>query len=327
MPKRNLIIIHRGPEYQRDFDVIATKVNALDRNITVFHLPSNLKTDIPASAWQHPTLTISLDDLFRIPILRGPIIRSSAVQKLGQQDIFRRNAIPTPPALRFKFGMTLDPILFGEFVVLKTLDLSRTSQGDDVHLFRRRRLEMLSADQLPTNHPVRVSPSTYLVQRFIDTGENPNYFRVSVFLGEILYIWHTGIHEKRAPFFATDDVLERSIVDIKGGTMFRSLVLDDELSSLALRTADAFPDKPLLAIDIVRDYNTGKLWVLEVNAGGNSWHFSSEYGKQLRTDFGLQMGANAASADERGRQLLIEQFGAFDIAARVLTKKTQQLAA
>jgi hypothetical protein len=38
MTKRNLIIIHRGREYEQDFKEIAQKACALDKNITIYAL-------------------------------------------------------------------------------------------------------------------------------------------------------------------------------------------------------------------------------------------------------------------------------------------------
>jgi hypothetical protein len=37
---------------------------------------------------------------------------------------------------------------------------------------------------------------------------------------------------------------------------------------------DAFPGIPLQASDIVRDYSSGRLFILKINAGGNTWDFS-----------------------------------------------------
>lgn len=326
MTKRNLILIHRGPEYKRDFDEIAAKVNALDRNITIYHLPGYLQTELPRSAWQYPTLTVALNPQFRPTIRRGTVLRCRAIQKLGQQETFRKNGISTPPALRFSFGMKLDPIMFGDFVILKTLDLTQTSGGDRVYLFRRRRVEELNASSLALNHPLRKSPESFIVQKFIDTGDEPSYFRVSTFFGRVLYAWHTSIKEKRAPLTSPDEVIEQSIVDIKGGTMLRSLSADDEVISLSLEVARAFSESPLLGVDIIRDHSTRRLYVLEVNAGGNTWHFSSAYGKSLRKEFGLYCGADEPVAEERGRKYLIEQFNAFDVAAEALVDKTHECA-
>jgi hypothetical protein len=326
MSPRNLVLIHRGPRYERDFQEIAEKVNALDRSITVYHLPSSLDVELPVSAWQHPTLTVSITETFRLPIRRGPVLRNAAVPKLVQQEIFRRNGIATPPAMPFRFGMKLDPILFGEFVVLKTANLNLTSKGANLHLFRRSRAQEITSADFPSGHPLRRHPDSYLVQRFIDTGSNPAYYRAAVFMNRILYVWHTVIEEARPPLSAPDHMLEQAVIDIKGGTMRRKLVTHEPVLEAARKAAAAFPDVPLLAIDLVVQQDSGKIWVLEVNAGGNSWHFSSSYGKGLRRNFGLEAGADEASAEEMGRLQLIGQFNAFDVAAEALVSRTISLA-
>jgi hypothetical protein len=87
-----------------------------------------------------------------------------------------------------------------------------------------------------------------------------------------------------------------------------SLVNDMEVMAFARRAARAMPAIPLQGMDIVRDARTGKLYALENNSGGNTWHFSSkmfESGKKKIT-----------------RDMRIAQFGAWDIAARVLAERT-----
>jgi hypothetical protein len=139
MTKRNLIIVHRGPEYEQNFDEIAAKVNARDGDITVYHLPANLRVELPISAWNHPTLTISLTRNFKLPVLRGPVLRNYAIDKLAQQEIFRMHGKATPPACWFRFGLKLDSILFSQFVIVKPGDLRLTSTGEGIRLIRRQR--------------------------------------------------------------------------------------------------------------------------------------------------------------------------------------------
>ena len=65
-----------------------------------------------------------------------------------------------------------------------------------------------------------------------------------------------------------------SIVSSGKGSIF-SLVDEPELNELARRAHRAFPTIPVLGIDMVRDIETGRLYVIEVNAGGFTWHVSS----------------------------------------------------
>jgi hypothetical protein len=321
--KRNLIIIHRG--YNRDFDEIATKVNALDRDITVYHLSNGLLVELPSGAWQYPTLTVSSSARFKIPVKRGPILKNYAIGKLAQQEIFRKHNIPTPPALPFRFGMKLDPILFGNYVLLKPGDLTVTSHGNLVFLFRRSRLSNLTETDLPPNHPVRRNAGSFIVQRYIHTGPRPRCTRVGTFLGRVIFSYEIEPLQQLPSLDADNELLELASVASNSGERERRLVSEIDVFQLAEAAHAAVGPLPLLGIDIIRDSVTKKLYVLEVNAGGNTWHFSSSMGKETRISLGNLSGPEA-DPDSRGRLALIEQLGAFDIVATRLVEKTQELA-
>lgn len=312
MPKRNLILIHRGPEYEKDFDEIATKVNQLDRSITVYHLPAGLDTELPIAAWQNPTLTVALTSKFRIPIKRGPILKNFAISKLAQQEIFRKNGIATPPATPFRFGMKLDPIVFGEFVILKPADLRITSGGVGIHVFRRQRLEKISEAYFPITHPIRFSRHEFMVQRFIHTGRHPVNYRATTFLGDVMTLEKFKGEAETPPLTAPDEAIEQANFAPKTSWEY-TLFDDQEMIDFALRIACCFKTIPLLGIDIIQS-TSGKLYVLEVNAGGNTWHYSSKMWEDHRKE----------NPDIYVR--MKTQFGAFDIAAKRLTEVTQELA-
>jgi hypothetical protein len=324
--KRNLIIIHRGPEYQRDFDEIAGKVLALDRNISIYSVPSAFTGALPPAIWQQPTLTVALLAKFRVEIRRGPILKNRAIEKLAQQEVFRKHGIPTPPAMPFRFGMTVDPLLFGEFVILKPMDLEQTSKGDGVHLIRRRRLHDMKIGDFPAGHPLQKARSGYLVQRFVDTGEYPSFYRVQTFLGKAIYAWHSTLVIPRCPLTASDTEIEATTVASQGGEKTRELISDPDIIALAERVHAAFPQLPMLAVDCIKEERTGKLFILECNAGGNTWHFSSKVGEKLRLGFGNAAANGPEKANEIARQMFIDQFGAFDIVARQLVSATHNLA-
>jgi D-alanine-D-alanine ligase-like ATP-grasp enzyme len=83
------------------------------------------------------------------------------------------------------------------------------------------------------------------------------------------------------------------------------LDIDPDVIALAAKAHAAFPDVPVQGVDIVREAGTGKLFVIEINAGWNTWHFSSPFGKKLQAEFGL---------DYHG------QFGGFSVAADALVE-------
>jgi len=324
MNKRNLILVHRGPNYEQDFDDIAGKVNALDRGITVYHLPAGLRVDLPSSAWQHPTLTVSLSSKFRIPVRRGPILTNRPIGKLEQQYIFRRNGIPTPPALPFRPGMKLDPILFGEFVVLKPVDLRMTSRGIGVKLFRRSTLENMTGRTLAGLMP----SGNYMVQRYVDTGTQFKWFRVSMFLGSPIYSFFAISKSTRPPLTASDEALFEALIASNFMTdQHMQMYGPPQVIDMARKVHKALPDIPLLGLDMLIEERTGRIYVLECNAGGNTWHFSSEVARDWREAHGRQVLEPRHLDDEgRGRHVLIDQFGAFDVAALVLAKAVRELA-
>lgn len=324
MIRRNLVLIHRGPGYARDFSDIGRKVIARDPSIAVFHLPVKLKAELPAEAWSRPTLTVALSRDFVIPIRRGPILRNRPIGKLEQQEIFRRNAIPTPAALPFRPGMRLDPAVFGDFVVVKPLDLGATSHGG-VRLFRRARLETMTEAGLAPDDPLLRRPGAHMVQRFVASGRRPRAFRVQTFLGRALYCYEMEILAEQPPLTSADAELDRFIVASNAAERSRTLVNDEAAIRLAEAAHAALPDIPILGIDMIREEGTGELFVLECNAGGNTWHFTSEIGSGVREYLG-RFAPEPVQRNDIGRQMLIGQFGAFDIAAEVLVRKTAELA-
>lgn len=305
--RRNLILIHRGPRYARDFGEIAAKVNALDPLITVYHMAARYAGGLPPGAWEHPTLTVALLEKFRFKVRRGPVLVNKAMGKLEQQEVFRHNGIPSPPALAFRFGMRLDPILFGEFVILKPADLKLTSRPNGTMVLRRKRAEALTLDDLPPSHPLRWSAEGFLVQRLIYTGPYPANYRATTFLGEVMSLEHFQSSRAVPSLTASDAEIEAGDFAPKVDRHYR-FVEDEDVLAQARRTAACFPAIPLLGIDLLRD-TSGRLHVLEINAGGNTWHYSSKMWEEDRR------------AHPEYYEYLRTQFGAFDIAARRLCEE------
>ena len=323
---RNLIIIHRGPEYERDFDEISSKIHALDPGINVYHLPGLLRTALPEGAWRFPTLTVSLVSKFLLEIRRGPVLRNQRIEKLMQQAIFQKNGIAVPPALPFQFGMMLDPILFGDLVILKPMDLDQTSRGDGVSLFRRRRLHQKTMADFPPGHPIHEAKTGFIVQKFIDTGEYPSFYRVQTFMGKAIYAWHSTLMEPRCSLSASDEEIERTTIASQGGEKTRRLIDDPDIIAMAERVHATLPHIPMLAVDCIRESGSGRIFVLECNPGGNTWHFSSKLGEKLRLGFGDAKTNGVPKAHEIARRMFIDQFGAFDIVAAQLVNATRMKA-
>ena len=327
MPERNLIIIHRGPEYVRDVREIAEKMSARDPGISVFCVDPGTTSAMPDENWGKPTLTVALMSKFKADIRRGPVLANRAIHKTGQHRIFMRAGLPTPPTLRFTPGMTLDPIMFGEHVLIKPTSPHLASYGRGIQLFRRRKLETMRIAEFPRDHLIHRDRNGFIVQRFIDTGPLLRMFRVQTFFGVPLYCWSARETAPRPPIGGTDEAIEGScVVSNAGQDRERWLCADTDVINLATRVGMAFPDIPILGTDIIPEARTGKLFVLECNPGGNTWHFSASSSAEIRQQFGGNH-FSPKKAEDAGRRAMIEQFGAFDRAAEVLVRKVQERAA
>ena len=275
---KSLVIVHRGPEYQADFAEIAARIAARDPGIQPFILSAADPRPPPEWIWQNPALTVALTSRFRLRPQRGPVFHNHQVDKLAQAKVFQANGIPTPPVLPFTFGMRLDPILFGDFVILKPMSLHLTSSGLGIHLLRRSRAERLTRDDFPAGHPIHRDRRGYLVQRFVDTGPNVSDNRVATFFGRVLYANCATARASRPDLGHFDPAV--------GDTAISSLLqesdwrwhADADVLDPAERVHAAIPGIPLLGTDILREAGTGRLYVLECNPGGNTWHFSSPSG-------------------------------------------------
>lgn len=307
--------------------MISEKVFTFDPRITVYSISAGAHAQLPDGAWQRPTLTVALNSQFKLNVLRGPILTNYPIDKLAQHRMFREAEIPTPPTLAFEFGMKLDPDVFGEFVVIKPMSLSLTSGGMGIQLFRRNRLEKIVPEEFPNDHPIHRDKKGYLVQRFIHTGSRTAWHRVSTLFSKPLYSAYSISKKQIVDLDLPDNILEGlDITNVIQTDRIQEFSSEQDVLDLAIKVHDKFRRIPLLGIDILRERNSGNLFVLECNPGGNTWHFSSPSGNEWRLRIGRFGKVAAKTADKTARKMLISQFGAFDIAARVLAEKTQQLA-
>jgi hypothetical protein len=318
-PHKSLIIVCRF-EIGKDFIEIAHELRRQAPDVFVaVCTPSDTADIIPPAIWRHPCLTIGVGStLGRFVPRRGPWLENTSIKKLGQYTRMTEAGVNTPLTERFEFGCRYDPEIWGEIVIVKPLSLELTSQGGSVRLFRAKTLSSLSPEDLPTDHLLRQAPA--IVQQFVDTGSYPSKWRVLSLLGEPLYSSFSVSLLPRADLSAEDDVIMNSIAEPRtpankiadvSGERDRLLV-HEEVLAFAKRVHAAFPKVPLLGMDILRRDSDKSLFALEVNAGGNVWHFTS-YAKQHRERLG-------------GKRRMIDQLGAWSVAAGALIKATREMA-
>ncbi len=301
-------------QHPRDLTEIAENVVRIAPDIAVHVVSTEDSAEVlQREKWKRLTITVSFSPMSNFVPPRGPVFMCRAIPKLDQYARFQASGIPTPRTERFEFGKSYSHEDWSEFVVLKPLPLPMTSAEGNSRIYRTHRLEQLTLASLPHEHFLKTAPG--LVQSFVDTGCFPCKWRVLTLFGEPLYGALSRSAVERAPLTAPDDEIEKSVIEPKNlvSTKIDSLAVDEEILAFARRIHEAFPKNPVLGCDILRREQDGALFALEINAGGNVWHFSSAK-RPYREALG-------------GRQAMIDQFGAWRKAAEALVRKTREFAA
>ncbi len=303
-----------------DFGHIARIVKSLDPGILITILtPGDKAANVKAERWNYRSVTIAIGPSGRFTPPRGPILQNGPVPKLEQYSRFLATGVATPRTARFEFGKRYSEDEWSEFVVMKPLPLTMTSKSGLSRLYRTRRLEQLSPGALPEDHFLRDGPG--LVQELIDTGLYPSKFRVLSLFGDPLYCSNTRSMAPRVPLDAGDEEIEASIIDAKNPLSKAAdkdekrtlLAADPAVLAFAREVHGAFPRKPVLGIDILQRESDGKLFAIEVNAGGNVWHLSSSKEKHRQ-----RLG---------GKEAMVAQFDAWNVAAQALIRMAREHAA
>jgi len=176
-------------------------------------------------------------------------------------------------------------------------------RGADVKIKRKGRVRWIP----PVTEFTRRAEQ-WMVQQMVYTGPWPTSYRVTTLFGEVLWSLKIEADHRRQPMVGPHDIHGQSITSSGKGCTFE-LNYDEQIIALAERAHKAFPDIPLLGIDLLKDYDNGRLYVIEVNAIGFVWHFSSPRGLKLQKYSGIN---------------LESQFDGIRKAARILAKKTRE---
>lgn len=309
---RNLILGFRpGFQARGDLEIIARHVREIDPTIATFIVPTTSRNSISRKAAATlPTLVVSNAVMPAFVPLRGHVYQGVIIPKIEEVRRLERAGVSVPKTELLTPELKLDPAEWGEFVVVKPSDRATSSHGAGVSLVRTGRLRYRAPDEYPAGHPGKLGPM--LVQQFIDTGENITNCRVLTFFGEPLYSLVDRAIDRRPPLSASDEQLEATVIASQTVKRHESYFVQEERILALARAASAVaPEAPLKGIDILQEAGTGKLYVIELNMGGNTWHFSSDQQARERAQNGREF--------ELRRQL---QFDAFRTAARVLAAKT-----
>lgn len=304
-PTRNLLIVQSPPE-QDPADWIAVKqiIERKAPDIEV-RIATNRQRNSVTSRWQvkRPSLVFSPVRLIDYEP-RGGAIYCGHV--LGKAEELRRLAaigIPIPKTELLSPVSTLDPAAWGEYVVVKANGLN---SGEGVRLVRTVDLPARYAEL-----SAAMGGDQLLVEPYIDHSDDgrPSLYRLLILFGRTLYCVYTQWAEKRRPLaeIACDPQgIIASNANEVDGRVVRTLCTDPDVISLAERAHLAFPECPVLGVDIIRDTATGQLYMLEVNAHGAVWHLSSRLAKDMGPDH-LRERYAQFNALERTADVLIEK--------------------
>jgi hypothetical protein len=307
-PIRNLLIVHTPLSQElSDWLTVKQKIGAKAPDIEV-RIISNVLPDARTQQWQttRPSLVFSPVNFVRFKPAGGKVYVGRQLDKLIEASRLRRGGLPVPMTERLVPGHKLDRAVWGDYVVIKPSN-EGGSRGRSVRLVRTQMLSALSGKR---------QPQRMIVQQFLDATDEAGRlceYRILTLFGRPIYSQLGAMVDARPPLSEIADTLKGEFAYNRSGVKREwKAVKEPEVLDLAIRASATLSEFPCLGVDIVRDRATGRLYILETNTGGNTWHLSSASGLKFPADF---------------RRQLYAQFDALETAADVLIAKTRAEAA
>jgi hypothetical protein len=309
MVKKSCNVVLVGNEsvgHMGDFQRIADYIREYAPQVRTFvwtdrHYPLRRWTLAPL-----PTMVFSPVSISHLRLLRGRVFAGSPLSKSEEYTSLTAAGVPVP---RYRMLTEADPRPdvsgLGKYVVVKP---DRGGRGAHVRIMRASR-----ARWEPTTSRISGQSDALLAQEFIYTGERPISYRVTTLFGEVIWAIKVEADSTRAPLSGPEGFGETpglSVVSNSKGCVM-SLMNDPDIIRFAEAAHRAFPEIPLLGVDVVRRQTDGQLFVVEVNASGWVWHFSSPLGLRAQAEFGFKFE---------------EQFDGLRKAARILSDRALQYA-
>ena len=306
-PTHNLVLVHEPYVQDRaDLEAIAREVATFAPDIEVFIASNDIRSSTTRKlAARRPTLVYSPTELRSFQPLRGKIYAGALITKDVQVRRLSEKGVPVPDFSLLTGDFELVPDRFGPLVMLKPSGF--TSHGRGIELIRTATLQGTRWREYPAVREAGERPM--IVQRFIDTGEYPSHYRILTLFGETIFAFRAQSTVRRPALDAGQDMLSTGPFMAKHGQRRLITPVEQDVLDLARRTFSAIPEVALHGCDIIREAGTERLFVLEINPGGNTWSFSSKWAALLRTELD--------TTD------LSIQFDAWKTCARVLAKRTR----
>jgi hypothetical protein len=302
---RNLLIVQTAQlQDPSDWIAIQQRIEREAPDIEV-RIANNGQRNSVTARWQvqRPSLVFSPVHLMDF-VPRGGAVFCGRI--LGKDEQLRRLSsigILTPRTATLSSASSFDPKDWGDYVIVKP---DNSNSGRGVKLVRTIDVST-RCDELTA-----LADDRFLVEPYIDHAEDgyPTEYRVLTMFGRALYCGRNRWGNKRPPLaeIAADPFGVIASNDNTMGGHVRSICNDAEIITLGERAHEAFPECPVLGVDIIRESQSGRLYVLEVNPHGAVWHLSSPFAKKIEPEY-----ARARYA----------QFNALDRAADLLIQKTR----
>lgn len=298
------LIMFLAPDCDAEsFENLAKLVTELDPAIYTMVIED--KPQATPAIPRRPTLFFAPALIRNRPVDPGRVICGYPLSKSEEYAVLGQVGIPIPRWT--KLGENEPPDLdgFGNYVVRKP---DYGGKGAEVRIVKRERVRWK-----PTVTSAAGPSPTLIVQEFIYTGPWPVSYRVNTLFGRVLYCLQITANKSRSVLRGPEDFDSRgsgnsvSIVS-NARDSIAEYCGDRKIIELGERAARAFPDLPMLGVDILEEAGSGRLFVTEVNALGHNWNF----GKKFREVFGLDVA---------------QQFNGLRKAAYILAEQTQRLAA
>jgi hypothetical protein len=304
--ERNLVLVHTERLQARsDFETIQRLIHDRAPDIEVFIVNNNARNSVTRrDAARRPALIFSPIALRQFQPERGTVYCGRYVGKTNELAMMRQAGISVPETTLIEPQTVLDPAHWGPFVVAKP---TRGMQGQGVRLRRTRDVRWVDPMSWPEDDDRH--GRDLMAQYFVDTGVRTTHYRVAVALGRCIYSSMSRAKEPR-PFAldpAGDTPLDEPIAANVGDRNI-SLNFDRDIIAFGESVQRAFPGVAVLGVDVIREEATGRLFALEVNSPGITWHLSSNYGLEMQRNHGLD---------------LTGQFNALEVVAEVLIERTR----
>lgn len=323
----NLVMVaNRSLNHEPDFQKIAQFMREIDpkvKPVIIGNRARGIAKLLPLMA--SPTFGFSPVPLPKFRLMRGNLLMGQNLTKSQEYERLDAGGFPVPKWKLIDDEETPDLSDFSPYVVTKP---DAGMRGAMVKIKRKSRIKPKTGKD--AEKPIvsdthsgegkhgapRIQRAKTIAQEFVYTGLWPISYRVTTLFGQVIHSFRIEADHERNQLPGPDAFGKLpgdqgvSIVASGNGCQM-TLNYEEDVIRLGEAAHAAFPDIPLLGIDIVREVPSGQLYILEVNASGYVWHFSSPMGLRIQSDYNIN---------------LESQFDGLRKAAHILAEKAQEQA-